>query len=232
MAWRACNAVGVRYSGTPLSTARPPQSVWAGQPSRDIGVRLTSHSRFLKTHAIDPQVNEARDFVLEDELVEGPLERWALVRGVGAATPAAPRQNLTGDRYVTDGPRLGLFVSSPEHAAGKHVIKYEFIPDAAKPRTGGKCMLFVDEKPVAQGHIPKSVPFIFSGDEGAVVGLDAETVVSDDYKQGDRLSVHCALGAYRPFPLAHGFFLEQTLASPAVGPSYVNALLRQVHLLE
>lgn len=98
----------------------------------------------LKTHAIDPQVNEARDFVLEDVLVEGPLERWALVRGVGAATPAAPRQNLTGDRYVTDRPRLGLFVNSPEHAAGKHVIKYEFIPDAAKPGTGGKCMRFAD----------------------------------------------------------------------------------------
>jgi len=29
------------------------------------------------------------------------------------------------------------------------------------------------------------VPFIFSGDEGADVGMDAETAVSDDYKQED-----------------------------------------------
>jgi arylsulfatase len=48
---------------------------------------------------------------------------------------------------------------------------------------GGKCMLFVDGKQVAEGHIPKTVPFIFSGDEGTNVGLDAETAVSDDYKQ-------------------------------------------------
>jgi arylsulfatase len=43
----------------------------------------------------------------------------------------------------------------------------------------------VDGKQVAQGYIPKTVPFAFSGDEGADVGLDAETPVSDDYKQGD-----------------------------------------------
>ena len=70
-------------------------------------------------------------------------------------------------------------------SAGKHVIKYEFVPDAPRPGTGGKCMLFVDGKQVAEGRIPKTVPFIFSGDEGADVGLDAETAVSDDYKEGD-----------------------------------------------
>jgi arylsulfatase len=70
-------------------------------------------------------------------------------------------------------------------SAGKHVVKYEFVPDAPKPGTGGKCMLFVDGRQVAEGHIPKTVPFIFSGDEGADVGLDAETAVSDDYKEGD-----------------------------------------------
>ena len=70
-------------------------------------------------------------------------------------------------------------------SAGKHVIKYEFIPDAAKPGTGGNCRLFVDGRQVAQGHIPKTVPFVFSGDEGADVGLDGETVVSEDYKQGN-----------------------------------------------
>jgi hypothetical protein len=70
-------------------------------------------------------------------------------------------------------------------SAGKHEIKYEFIPDAPKPGTAGRCILFVDGKQVAQGHIPKTVPFAFSGDEGADVGLDAETAVSDDYKQGD-----------------------------------------------
>ena len=62
---------------------------------------------------------------------------------------------------------------------------YEFIPDEAKPGTGGKSILSIDGKPVAEGHIPKTQPFVFSADEGADVGMDGETIVSTDYKQGD-----------------------------------------------
>jgi arylsulfatase len=69
-------------------------------------------------------------------------------------------------------------------AAGKHVIRYEFTPDAAKPGAAGRCVLFVDGRQVAEGHIPKTVPFAF-GDEGADVGLDGETPVSNDYAEGD-----------------------------------------------
>jgi arylsulfatase A-like enzyme len=65
---------------------------------------------------------------------------------------------------------------------GKHVITYEFIPDEAKPGTGGKSLLRVDGKPVAEGRIPKTQPFVFSADEGTDVGLDAETNVSPDYQ--------------------------------------------------
>ena len=70
-------------------------------------------------------------------------------------------------------------------APGKHTIGYEFIPDEAKPGTGGKSILSIDGQPVAEGHIPKTQPFAFSGDEGADVGMDGETVVSTAYKQGD-----------------------------------------------
>jgi arylsulfatase A-like enzyme len=68
---------------------------------------------------------------------------------------------------------------------GKHTISYEFIPDAAKPGTGGKSILSVDGKVVAEGHIPKTQPFAFSADEGADVGTDLETNVSPDYPQGN-----------------------------------------------
>src|SRR5688572_19044443 len=82
---------------------------------------------------------------------------------------ALERTNIKGDQAL-----------SP----GKHTIHYEFIPDAAKPGTGGKSILSVDGKKVAEGHIPKTQPFAFSGDEGADVGIDAETNVSPDYKPG------------------------------------------------
>jgi len=70
-------------------------------------------------------------------------------------------------------------------APGRHTIQYEFIPDAAKPGTGGKSILTVDGKKTAEGHIPKTQPFAFSADEGADVGVDGETNVSPDYKQRD-----------------------------------------------
>ena len=38
---------------------------------------------------------------------------------------------------------------------------------------------------VAEGHIPKTQPYVFSGDEGVDVGMDSETMVSNDYKPGE-----------------------------------------------
>jgi arylsulfatase len=70
-------------------------------------------------------------------------------------------------------------------AAGRHTIGFEFIPDAAKPGAGGRAILSADGKTVAEGKIPKTQPFVFSADEGADVGLDGETNVSKEYKQGD-----------------------------------------------
>ncbi len=76
--------------------------------------------------------------------------------------------------------RTNLASAAPV-AAGRHVLRYEFVADAAKPGTGGNCALYVDGKPVAKGHIPKTQPFAFSADEGVDVGMDGETAVSRDY---------------------------------------------------
>ena len=70
-------------------------------------------------------------------------------------------------------------------SSGRHVIKYEFVADVPKPGTGGKCVLYVDDKQVAAGRIPKTQPFAYSADEGVDVGMDGETAVSRDYKEGD-----------------------------------------------
>jgi len=65
---------------------------------------------------------------------------------------------------------------------GKHVIRYEFTPAEPKPGAGGTCALYVDDKKVAEGRIPKTQPYAFSADEGVDVGLDGETAVSNDYR--------------------------------------------------
>jgi arylsulfatase len=68
---------------------------------------------------------------------------------------------------------------------GKHTIVYEFVPDSAVPGAGGRSILSLDGQKVAEGHIPRTQPFMFSADEGTDVGLDGETNVSPDYPQGD-----------------------------------------------
>lgn len=68
---------------------------------------------------------------------------------------------------------------------GKHILKYEFMIDAFKPGSGGKCFLYVDDVKVAEGYIPVTQPFGYSADEGWNVGADHETPVSEDYKERD-----------------------------------------------
>jgi hypothetical protein len=88
---------------TPLRFQGKP--VWIGQISRDIGVRFTLKTWNLTTHKIDPNVDDARDYVLDDLMEAGRVGLVAYVGGVGAADRTAPRRNLTGDPYFTDGLR-------------------------------------------------------------------------------------------------------------------------------
>jgi hypothetical protein len=92
---------------TPMRYESKP--VWIGQISRDIGVRLTWKT--VTTHKIDPDVDETREFLLEDIAYAQSLAKFGYVRGVGEAPYDKPRGNLTGDPYFTDGFRVVLFVS-------------------------------------------------------------------------------------------------------------------------
>jgi hypothetical protein len=90
--------------------------VWVGQVSRDIGVRFTTRTWNLTTHRIDPDVDEARDYVVEDLLEAERLLAAGYVEGVGACDLGAPRRNLTGDPYFTDGKRAVVLVSTARTA--------------------------------------------------------------------------------------------------------------------
>jgi arylsulfatase A-like enzyme len=68
---------------------------------------------------------------------------------------------------------------------GKVTIRYEFAYDGGGLGKGGKGVLFVNGEKVAEGRIERTQGFIFSADEGADVGLDGETPVTDDYKERD-----------------------------------------------
>ena len=83
--------------------------VWVGQISRDIGVRFTRKT--ITTHKIDPDVDETREFLVENLAYKQVIEKIAYVGGVGAASIDEPRGNLTGDPYYTDGLRVVLWIS-------------------------------------------------------------------------------------------------------------------------
>jgi hypothetical protein len=85
------------------------KKVWVGQISRDIGVKFTLKSRTLTTHVIDPDVDEARRYLIEDLVYSQALARIAFVKGVGEASEEAPRFNLGGDPYFSDGLRAVMF---------------------------------------------------------------------------------------------------------------------------
>jgi hypothetical protein len=85
------------------------QKVFVGQISRDIGVKFTLKSPTISTHVIDPDVDEARRYFVEDLSYSQALARHGYVKGVGVFTRDAPRMNLVGDPFYTDGLRVVLF---------------------------------------------------------------------------------------------------------------------------
>jgi hypothetical protein len=87
--------------------------------SRDIGVRLTVQTWNLTTHKIAPDVDFDRTYLLQDLLMSGCVERYGYVGGVGPAPAPAPRRNLTGDPYYTDGLRAVIFLSNQTTSIGK-----------------------------------------------------------------------------------------------------------------
>jgi hypothetical protein len=92
------------------------QAVWVGQVSRDIGVRFTTHAWNLTTHRIDPDVDESRDYCVEDLVLAGRVVAAGYVGGIEACTAATPHRNLTGDPYFTDGKRAVIVLAPPRTA--------------------------------------------------------------------------------------------------------------------
>ena len=95
---------------TPLTFEGKP--VWVGQVSRDIGVRFTTRAWNLTTHRIDPNVDESRDYVIEDLVQARRVAAAGYVDGVGGCPATSPKRNLTGDPYFTDGKRAVIMVSA------------------------------------------------------------------------------------------------------------------------
>jgi len=87
------------------------EHVWIGAISRDIGVMFTTRAWNLTTHAIDPEVDEAREYLTEDLATAQKLAEFGMIGGSGEVTREAPKQNLLGSPWWTDGRRVVLWLT-------------------------------------------------------------------------------------------------------------------------
>jgi hypothetical protein len=105
------------------------KEVYVGQISRDIGVKFTLKSPTISTHAIDPDIDEARRYLVEDLLFSQAMNRIGFVKGAGAPTKDGPPTNLTGDAYYTDGLRAVLFFEPRPYSLSEiEVLDWEPVP--------------------------------------------------------------------------------------------------------
>ena len=99
------------------------KEVFVGQISRDIGVRLTKKT--IVTHKIDPDVDEARDYLAQDLIYSQRVAEIGFVPGVGAHTWDAPGRNYTGDPWFTDGLRL-VVVLTGDPTSFEEIVWHEW----------------------------------------------------------------------------------------------------------
>jgi arylsulfatase len=86
--------------------------------------------------------------------------------------------NFGGLERVTASSKMTL-------APGRHTIRYEFTYAGGPPGSGGTGRLIVDGQPAGEVKVSRTMPFAFSGDEGADVGMDNETPVTEEYAEGN-----------------------------------------------
>jgi hypothetical protein len=105
------------------------KEVYVGQISRDIGVKFTLKSPTISTHVIDPDIDEARRYLVEDLIYSQAMHRMGFVKGAAAPTKDGPPTNLTGDAYYTDGLRAVLFFEPRPYSLSEiEVLDWEPVP--------------------------------------------------------------------------------------------------------
>ena len=111
------------------------KEVWVGQISRDIGVKFTSKSKFLVTHVIDPDVDEARNSIVQDLLFSQGLVKVGYVKGAPLASDHDPARNLGDDPYFSDGLRAVMLLDKTNRPVRE--VQF-FVWEHAPPHSGSR----------------------------------------------------------------------------------------------
>ncbi|MCI0482023.1 MAG: LssY C-terminal domain-containing protein [Candidatus Dadabacteria bacterium] len=99
----------VRYKG---------KTVWAGAVSRDIGSDLRIRKYWFAAQEIDPDIDETRDYLVEDVVLSQNVDKLGYVDGVGVSTSGDPRYNLSKLPWWSDGYRAVLLFGKDQITLG------------------------------------------------------------------------------------------------------------------
>ena len=102
-------ATWIRLWATPMQFDGKP--VFVAQVGRPVGGRFASGDSAASI-VLHDDVDEARNFLVQDMMYSGGLEKLGFVTGVGEAAEASPRSAFDGARYHTDGLRAVLFFAT------------------------------------------------------------------------------------------------------------------------
>jgi arylsulfatase len=171
---RTIERANAALAGRPdLMAGRTSLTVYEGMVGMTENVFINTKN---KSHTITAEVQVpkggANGVILSQA---GRFGGWSLYVNDGKPTYAYNFLGLSSYKVAAPGPL-------PE---GKVTIRFKFAYDGGGPGKGGKGTIFVNGEKVAEGRIDRTQANIFSADEGADVGLDGETPVTDDYKEGD-----------------------------------------------
>ncbi len=94
------------------------KTVWAGAVSRDIGSDLRIRKYWFAAQEIDPDIDETRDFIVEDLVISQSVQKLGYVTGVGQSTPENPAYNLNKLPWWSDGYRAVLLFGNDQTTLG------------------------------------------------------------------------------------------------------------------
>lgn len=96
------------------------ERVWIGQVNYDMSSESGNLS--FENYRIDPDIDDARVFILQNFWYSQSLARMGFVVGGPASNINEPRHNFHGSEYFTDGMRVVLFVSEKPVALDDTVL--------------------------------------------------------------------------------------------------------------
>lgn len=105
----------------------------------------------------------------------GRFGGWSLY--VKDGTPVFMYNYLGIDRYTV--------TSTAKLPKGKATVRMSFAYDGGKPGAGGTASLYINGKATGSAKVERTEFAVFSADETAGVGVDAETPVSEDYTRAN-----------------------------------------------